>query len=343
VALIFGDSFDHYLYADILKKWTLLSGTGTIYATFGPTYAMPPHRQGLRWYYGTTAYLTKVLPAAVTTFVFGVYFRLATGLGAYRLVAFYDGATAHSDLRCDAAGHIIITRNGTVLATSANMIVANTWYHIEAKITTGDTTGNPATWGAYEVKIDGTSVGWIPSATDQDTRNGGNASIDRFVFDGSNHDLWLQDVYILDTTGASANGFIGPSRLVVLEPIGAGNSADFSGTFVDNFVNLRDPDGDTAYNESTTPGHIDLFSMADVPAGTVHAIQHVLMARKDAGAARTLRAKTRISGANYNGASISLTSTYAFYTDPVSVSPATSSAFSDTELNALEGGYELVS
>lgn len=345
MALVFGDSFDHYLAADILKKWT--SASLMTSSVISPTYALAPHSNGLLAAGNASGYYEKTLPAAIATFVAGTWFRTGSLANGSLIIAGIDGTTEHVSVRYDSAGHITFTRNGTVLATSTSVIAIDTHYHIEVKCTISDASG------AYEVRVNGTSTGWVPAATGADTRNAGNASISairiysRGANDSSSTNHRFQDFYILNTVGTQASDFLGPCRFAVIRPVGAGNSAQWAGNYADNWSNVADVlgDGDTTFNQDSTAGHIDVHTMSDVPAGTVHAIQHVLMARQDAGAQRVIRPKTRISATNYSGVSVNTATTYAFVLEPVMFSPATggATAFTAAEINGAEFGYELVS
>lgn len=345
MALVFGDSFDHYPTADILKKWTAqysVAGTSIVNTSGVP---LPPHTSCL-YVQGNSGYISKSLPATQTTFIVGTWFK-TFNTAANNILQFLDGSTEHCSLRLDATGHLTFTRNATVLATSANTISANTWYHIEVKATIGDAGDTPS--GRYQVKVNGTD--WIAdSGTGQDTRNGGNQYITTVAVacsSGSSQANYFQDLYVLNTTGTQASDFLGPCRFQVLRPVGAGNSAQWTGNYADNWQNVSEgmADGDATFNQSSTANQIDLFTMSDVPSGTVHAIQHVIQARKDAGAARSIRPKTRIGGTNYDGTTVSLAATHSFYTEAVQFSPATggSTAWDDDELNGAEFGYELIS
>jgi len=337
MALVFGDSFDHYLIADVTKKWTSQSGANT--AIIAAEYAMPPHSVGLHLA-GTAGYLEKTLPAALATFICGTWFRTPS-LGAQMILGFIDAATEHVSVRYDAAGHITFTRAGTVLATSTNTIAINTSYHIECKVTISDTVG------VYEVKVNGTSVNWIPEATGADTRNAGNATISgvRIYSNASATSHRYADFYILNTVGTQASNFLGPCRFSVLRPVGVGTTAEWTGNYADNWVNAAESDGDSTFNQSSTAGQTDQFAMTDVPSGTIHAIQHVIMARQDGGAQRVVRPVTRISTTDYNGTNFNTAATYLFQTEPVMFSPATggATAFTDAEINGAEFGYEMVS
>lgn len=340
MALVFGDSFDHYLIADILKKWTSIENSSDF--DISPAYALPPHGLGLRL--NSNRRLWKTLPANLQVFVVGGWFRFVSTAASHVLFYCYDSgnpSTIHVSVRTDGSSRLTFCRDATVLATSTNAFSVGVWYHIEAKVTIGDAGDTPS--GRYEVRVDGSSTNWVPdSGTGKDTRNGGNQNIGSFALSAVG--AWINDVYILNTTGAVASDFLGPCRFQVLRPIGVGTTAEWVGNYADNWQNVSDLQGDSdaTFNQSGTSGQTDQFVMSRVPAGTVHAIQHVLMARKDAGVARVVRPITRIGTTDYNGTSFSMAGGHAFYCDPASVSPATSNQWSDTELNALEGGYELV-
>jgi len=347
MALVFGDSFDHYAFADILKKWSSQVNISGSIMNVGN--AIPGHGQCLQMI-GITGLggLTRQLAARITpTFIAGGWFRWDGVTTAQIIMQGLDGATEHVSVRMDATSHITFTRNATVLATSTNTLSSNTWYHIEIRVTIGDAGDTPS--GRYEVKVNGSSVNWIPdSGTGQDTRNAGTIGITAFVLSSTNgRTVYLQDVYLLDTTGTQASDFLGPCSFIIVRPTGAGNSAQWTGNYADNWQNVADPtgDGDGTFNQSSTAGHIDLFEGGNVPAGTIHAIQHVILAKKDAGAARTIRPKTRIAGTTYSGATVTLTASYLYYTEPVMFSPDTggATAFTSAEINGAEFGYELVS
>jgi hypothetical protein len=341
MALVFGDSFDHYATADITKKWTSTTAGGAE-VFISTDAALPPHGTGLR--ITNAKVLEKTLPAALGTFVCGFWFRPEDTAAAKIVCAFMDSATPaniHVSLRRDATNHLTFCRDATVLATSTNTLTQNVWYHIEIKATISDAAGT------YEVRVDGAAANWIAAATGADTRNSGNASIGSVrLYGGANVSTAAQafsDFYVLDTTGAQASDFLGPCRFEVVRPMGAGTTAEWAGNYADNWVNAAGADGDSTFNQSSTAGQTDQFAMSNVAAGTIHAVQYVLMARKDAGAARTIRPVVRIGGSDYNGATVSLSASHAFLTEAASISPATSAAWDDAEVNDLEYGYEIVS
>jgi hypothetical protein len=347
MAFVFGDSFAHYAVADLTKKWTTSVGTHDIHQAYG----LSPSPVGIALGGSSQPhYIDKTIGSTLETFIAGVWFRTPSLATASVIMSFHDGGTEHVSVRYTTGGQITFTRNGTVLATSTNTISTATWYHIEVKATIGDAGDSPS--GRYQVRVNGTATNWIPdSGTGQDTRNGGNKSISNVRLNAratnaaasSNHNF--QHYYLLNTTGSVANDFLGPCRFEVVTPVGAGNAAAWTGNYADNWRNVADivADGDSTFNQSSTAAQKDKFTMSDVPSGTIHAVQHVLMARQDAGAQRVIRPITRIGGTDYNGTSFNTAASYVFHLDPTSTSPATSTAWTDTEINGAEFGYELVS
>jgi hypothetical protein len=257
-----------------------------------------------------------------------------------------EGTTLHTELRANGAGRLTVTRNGTLLATgSTTTLATNTWYFLEYKTTISDTVG------VVQVQVNGASESLTfvtGNATNQDTRNGGAGTVTSFsIYQQTSATAGYAGVFLLDSSGSNANDFIGPCQFVVRRPTTAGNSAQFTGNFGPNWANVADdiPDEDSSFNASTTAGHIDLFEGDDIPvsSGTVIGIQHNLRVKQDGGAGRTVRPKTRISSTNYNGTTVATSGSYATIIEPASVSPATSSAWTISEINGAEFGYELVS
>lgn len=351
MALVFADGFDHYLSADVLKKWTGYNqNTGSSIAVISPAYARPPGGMGLQLVEGTGGRgIYKTLPATYASFVSGFAFNpFANSSFTNQLWAVYDstsgtpGGTTQLDLRFDGAGHLRLSRNGTTLATSTNVMSSNTWYWIEIKATINNTTG------AYEVRVNGSSTGWIPAATNQNTRGQSTNNfidiVSLLAGGAGGTGLLFDDFYFLSSTSPN-NDFLGPQKITTCFPSGAGNYAQWTGNYAANFSNVNETagDGDTTFNQSSTANQIDSFVFDDVPAGTVAAIQHTLLARQDAGAARTIAPLQRSSSTDYVGTTLSLAGSYVYLTDPKDVDPATSSAYTVSNLNAAEFGYKEIS
>lgn len=335
--------------AEFARKWTggtTTWGDPTIANghSLDPVFARHLPGQGLA-IAGTSAKPYKTRPlAAVDTLILGaaVFFEaLVPGTGS--IMGLYDGVTEQVSLRGNAAGNLTFTRNGTVLATSVNTVSINTWYFIEIKCKVNNTTGT------YEVRVNGSSTGWIPPATGANTRNTANNQATG-IFIGSHTSsrlTWFDDLYSLDTLGSVNNDFIGPQMISTIRPAQNGNYAQFTSNFGKHSANVGAtyPDGDQSFNHTATPDSIDTFVMnhAAISSGTIAGVQHVLYAKQDAGAARVIAPVQRSGSTDYVGTNKNLSTSYQVLLDVAEVDPATAAPYTISNLAAAEFGYKLVS
>lgn len=330
--LLFMDGMDAYATAQMYLRWTS-GGSFDVHAANGRRGGNALRNND------TNGQIRKVFGGTATTIIAGFAFQQQI-LGR-SICTFQEGSTIHVDLRTDAGGHLVVTRNGTVLATSTATISATVWNYFEIKATISDTVG------AITVRLNSVAV---ITATGLDTRNGGTGFIDTLLFGqagilaaGADH---YDDVYICDTTGAVNNDFLGDVRCEVLLPSGAGAHTDFTPSAGSNYQNVDDatPNDDTDYNSSSTAAQKDTFAYGNLSAatGTLYAVQHLLYRRKDDAGARTMRPVARISATDYPGATVGMPSSYDYDAQIVEQSPASSAAWTVTEVNAAEFGYELV-
>lgn len=339
MALIFCDGFDWYLSADLLKRWS----DGASMATVGTAYARPPSGQGVAVSGTNVTPLTKTFGSNYTQGCvgFGWYFTNSASSKAGQLTIL-DGTTEQISIRTNGSGVITVTRNGTVLATGSTVLAQSTWHYVELKFTIH------ASAGVVEVKLNGASE--ISSTTSLNTRNTANTQWNGVRFATQNntgsaasHD----DIYVLDTSTGSNTDFLGPVQIVARYPTANGNYSQWTPNGGSNVGAVSEPyqDGNTSFNQSSTANQIDTFEMQNLPAssGSVFAVAHHLVAAQDGGAARTIRPKYRISTTDYNGSNVNTSASYQAFTEYKDVSPATATAWTVSEVNGMETGYELVS
>ncbi len=341
--LLFVDGFDHYATGDVLTKWTAQAtgnGSQTIGA-FGRN-----STNGLRVVAASTGstFLAKTVASGGNANAFIIGFGHSPTLSTQNdLVAVYDGATKHIILRLNTSGELSVLRSpSTVLGTGSAALTSGTYYFIELKVVISDTVGT------VDVSVNGASV---LSLTSQDTRNGGNASWTGFRLCDNNAlgQITLgdfDDLYVADNSGSSNNDLLGPIRIATILPDGAGASSDFTpSTGVDNYAMVDEPstDGDSTYVSSSTPGDHDTYTFAAVGlTGTVKGVQTNLMVRSAGAGSETIRPKVRIGGADYNGTTVGITTSFVDSREIFQVSPATASAWTVSEIDGAEFGVELV-
>lgn len=282
----------------------------------------------------------KALGITATTGVVGFAFRTNQATTTARSIyVVLDGTSEQISVRLNTSGQLTVSRAGTLLATGTTALTTNTWYYIELKFTINNTTG------VVELMLDGVTE--IASTTGLNTRATANTQWTGFALwsaTNNNSSHYYDDIYVLNA-GSGSNTFLGPVSIPLLTVAGNGASADWSPNGGSNSGSVLTDDGDTTFNESSTPGDVDTFAMTDLPAaaGSVFALRPRIVAKRDAGAARTVRPVFRIGGVDYTGTTKAVGTSATVVGEPVEVSPATTSAWTISEVNGLEAGYELVS
>lgn len=344
--LEWGETFDHYQFntlsanfsaLPIATKWTGIDVDSSVLAV-SPEYARPGAAGGCGFQVQSSRWIYKTLPGgAQATRCLAFWWNPVTGNASNGLIiaAFLDVTSEQLSIRLDGTGHLVVSRNGTTLATSTNTFSASTWYWIEFKATINNSTG------VYEVKVNGTSTNWIPQATGANTRATANNSATGIRIGNSSNVIQRYDDVVV------ADDFTGQLQGAFLRPAGPGAYADFTPNSGSNDGAVRSPftDGDNSFNASVTSGDIDTFAMEKLPAGgtpTILGVQHVILAKQDAGVQRTLRPKQRSSSTDYDGTSVNTGTTYAYITEAKPTNPATAVAWTKSSLEAAEFGYENV-
>lgn len=338
MTLRFFDSFDHYATADITQKWTSTTASPTISAGNGrrSTQAVS--------FPGNSASISKVIDAQ-STWIVGFSFRtslLPSSIGA--IITFLDGGTNQVDVRVLTDGTIRATRNGTTLATSSNALATNTTYFMEVKVVINDTTGS------IEVRVNGSSSGWI-NITGQDTKNTANATANSISLSGlsaTGITLYMDDVYICDGSGSTNNDFLGDVRVDCYMPSGNGNSSQLTGSdgnSTDNYALVDEAlqNGDTDYVQSATSGQKDTYAFSDMshtPA-SIFGTQLNMISKKDDSGTRSICSVVRSGGTDYDGDTQALGTTYSDYRQIRETDPATSAAWTRTNLNNAEFGVKV--
>lgn len=231
----------------------------------------------------------------------------------------FSSGTTQGDMRINSARKLVITRNGTVLATGTTVLPLNTWFYVQFYYKIHDTAG------VAKINLEGNTE---LSLTSQDTRNGTPTTADTFFicgFDISNviNQVLVDDLVIMDgQTGAGSNpcnDFIGDVRVECKMPNGNGATSNLvgsDGNSTNNYqlVDEKPPNDDTDYVESSTVGDKDTYTYEDssVTSGTVFAVQTTPYARKTDAGVRKIKPIARLSTTEVLGAEATLASTYRY-------------------------------
>lgn len=340
MAVIFMDGFDHYATADLLKRWT--SNLNPQVAV-GPTFARSPSGQGISVPNIGNPSPKKTFGANYTAGLLGFAFQGSGAAFASRTICqIWDGSTEQCSLKLNASSVLTVYQGSTVKATGTTVLSQSTWYYVEFKFTIHQSTG------IAQVKLNGAAE--IASTGSLDLTGTANNYFNGIGLSGDNVGItvfYVDDLYLLDTTTGDNTDFLGPVRVVALAPATLGTTTAWTPNGGTNYgcVSEAYQDGDTSFNQSSTANQIDTFVMQDLPAdaGSVYAVQSIITARQDAGAARTIAPVLRPAATDRVGTTVSLSTSYQMLTEIKDLNPEDSAAWATTDVASLEVGYKLIS
>lgn len=341
MAVLTVEPFDQYgVVANLLQRWTGTATTGITLLT-GIT-----DGTGLSAKFdGNHATLELPWGSNKATVVGSGSFKIGTiGDNTYMptLIAFSDNGANQVYLGFDASRRLVIKRGfwGTTIATSTNALALGVRYHIEFKVTIH------ASAGVVEVRVDGSSVGWIPQTTGLNTQSTANAYANGLIFQGNiaGSNYTADDLVVMDTSGAAPlNDFLNDNKLITTFPAGAGSSTQFTPTgeganwqCVDNLT-----PNDAIYVNDATVGHRDTYDTTNLPNGTVPL--HVAVMRRhqksDAGA-RSLNPILKLGSTVEVGANQAVGLAWVWSTTLHPLDPD-GNPWTFTTANALEAGQDV--
>jgi len=347
MALIFCDSFDHYITADMNLKWTNAGGM-----TIGNNVGR--FAGGAAWNDNNGSYTYRSLSPSLTVATFGaaVKFTGAPSSAPQSNNAFGFMSTSASQAVLGVStvlpGFLVVGRSPNTtnvsnfpLAYGTIPINFGTWYYLELQVTSfHDTTG------ALSVRVNGVSDPGL-SLVNVNTDNAGTGSANRIVIGGGGNSgagVYIDDLYVRDDST-----FMGDVRVSALYPNEPGSHTDFTRGGTDSGANWSQvsnvvPDSDTSINSSVAVNAIDSFGISTLPttAGSVLGVQELIYARKTDAGVRSLAAFERSGTTETVGSTVALSTSYAYQRSIVELNPATGIPYTVAEINALEIGYKLV-
>lgn len=337
MAILFIDGMDYYTQAaaEGAHKWTqipyIIDSMASRWAT----------GKGLRTGNANSC-VTKVLSPSGLVVVLGAAIQVKA-LAAYGGFIVRSGtSTELCSVHWNADGRLEFRLGGfagTLVETSTRYLAMDVWYHFELKVTLAtDATG------AYEVRVNGET--WMDDSSVVTSASG--TTWDR-IYIGQN--IYVDDLYILDGSGSHATTFLGDCRVeTLMAQAGNGSNTGLTcGTGTDHGALVDDagqPNGDTGsdYNYSATVGNKDTYNLANLAttSGTVYAVQGFLNAKKSDTGARSIAPVWRVGGADYDGATAALTTSYAYFAELREHTPEGSPAdWTISSVNAMEFGAKV--
>lgn len=260
---------------------------------------------------------------------------------------FNDGANVtHVSIAVTSTGVIQAWRGtqtfstGTLLgSSSAPVLVANAFQHVEAKVLISDTVGT------VEVRVNGVTV---LNLTNQDTGNSADLTVAQVVLSPSSRGdlatqeipIYFKDFVVWDSTGTLNNDFFGSVSVSAMAPDGDDTNtwARSSGTVSNTLINESDP-VDTSYISDAFPAAAkQVNTLSDLPSNVtaVKALMTLTRAANSDGGTGNIKTGL-VSGATSGlGADKALTSAFTYYTDIWETDPNTAAAWTVANANAAK-------
>ncbi len=290
----------------------------------------------------STGYFQKSLPAALTE-VFTAFAFYRAGAGGGSVCNMYSAATLQVSITVNSDGSVSVSRNVTVLATSAaGLVPQNAFTQFQVRAVISDTVG------VIQVRLNGSGSNAV-SVTGADTNNGAAAvSVNGIQFKAYAVNDRFDDVVIWDTAGSTANTWLGDVRVDSYFPNANGDSSQFvgsDGNSTDNYllVDGASPNG-TDYVQSSTVNDKDLYGFTNL-SHTPSSIFGVLVAPsalKDDAGSRSIRMLAKSGGTEVDsGADVNLSTTRTRYLGLFETDPNTSAAWTKAGLDAAQFGVKV--
>lgn len=291
------------------------------------------------WGFTVSAYLRLNISKDITTFIYGsaYYINKAADTGSPIVEFGQDGGQILSIQYGPSSSFQVVT-GGVTYAAAPNTLTVGSWQYIEVKFTIGTTTGS------FEFKCKEVSL-----ISQSSIQVGSDGQFVDFVY--WDHPTTyqckncFQDIYILDDTGTSNNDFLGDVKVDAIRPNNAGTYTDFTSLGGTNYSNVdeSDSDGDTTYNESAVVGDKDTYKLESIPATgqQIFGIQQCSIIRKTDASSRYGKQIIKSGTTENLSSEIQFNDSYTGYQRCLDTDPDTSTAWTESGVNALESGLEI--
>jgi len=289
------------------------------------------------------------LAASSAEFMVGFGFKTAVSNPTADLLTFVSvNNTTNFGVALDGSTHLRVTRNGTLVGSAGSTVLStNVWYWVWLYVKCADS-------GRYRVYLDDNSE--IAAATG-DTRNdsGTNGNLCDRVTMMSSTNYSMDDLYIFDATGTASDGDDVVSGITAADsdrtipyllPTSDGNYTQLTPSTGSSHYALVDevPPNTTDYNASATNANKDSYGMSNLSnaAEIDGLVVRAVVQKSDAGA-KSGRVFLRSSSTDNAGSDESLSTggTWTRAAWHLAQSPFTSSAWTASEINAMEAGWEV--
>ncbi len=326
MARVFIDGFES-------QRWLKSTGglwdtsTGTGLNVYTPGYG------GVGYCFGSpnnAGTLRKDLPAAVS-YYFGLAFKGNSG-NTGRIFRIYAGSNILALIYYSAITGLYNLYRGdqtSLLAVSSFGVPGDTWAHLQVYYAPSTTSG------IFILKING-----VEAANFTGNTSPWNYNVDAIELVTSGGGCqWYWDNVVVDNSS-----WTGVSRIAILTPSGAGNSAQWDPSTGSNYACVDEvPYSDTDYVSTNVVDEVDTYAMSDLPseAAVVKCVQVTARARKDgASTPQNIALAVRTTGGDYYSTDQVLQTSFVPHNKIWENNPNSGVAWTISEVNAMEAGVK---
>lgn len=365
MALQFIDGFDHYYLtndpgftggaAATAQKWDSGVLNGELYpklaaGRFGAGSAMKIEANGGQ------GHIQKNVPTPKDEMIVGFAFLPSPSRSDLTVIRFNLSTGQDVEMRLNMSGNSIavVSSGGGVNAITSSVLTNGVWQYLEFRVKVH------ATLGEVEVRLDETVIHNLSAKNSGDT----GATITSLLVQSNNNAQadYIDDLYLLDTTGGVNDDFLGDVRVDVLYPDANGTNNDFTlftdGTqtydpITSNYEAVQNQGNaligrDHNYVESGLVGaseDYDNHSLADISVtpSTIFGVQVVNNAKKtDTGTVR-YKDEMIISGTAYDDGSevTAVSGDYSMSTFIRDTDPSDNAAWTIAKVDAVGSGFTI--
>jgi hypothetical protein len=296
-----------------------------------------------RVYNTNNALLYRDLGSSQTSIGARMRFQSVGSVEQAGLITVSNGADTQARIRLNSNGSIQVFRgpgsSSVTSASSSGLVVADTWYWIEAAAFIDNTAGS---FRARLWSGNGSTLLADLNVTGADTQYEATSTTNRVYFGYTQSSGTYVDDVSIDTN----KSLLGPSRVEVLYPNAAGSFAQFTRTGTDllvNYLQVNEAVKDTASSVTSSLAQWDSYNFSNrTISGTPLAVQPWAIAVRVTGGADPVlfRLPLLINRIGFEGATHSTTGGTCCQGkgDVWYFNPATGAAWTDADINAMETG-----
>lgn len=347
MTLLVAESFDHW--GDIYEKYTVV---GTSYLSLDNSVTRLGAGQSFSNYHYNSGIIFGFTPKSEIYLGLAVYKNYHWSYN--RALIFVNGNDDFNNFSIRGTNSVFqLYYNNFALSESSGGIQMpiTAWCYYEFKLKVSSSTSA----GDVQIRVNGELVYSCSAGLNLYNTQNSNTNIGSLGIYGSGCNgqaaskLYIDDLYICDSSGSTNNTFLGEPGIDTLYPNANGNSSDFMGSDgnqTDNYLLVDDAQetGDTDYVYDDTVDQIDLYGFDSVISGvSVYAVSAEICCRKNDAGSRTGRVMCRSGGTNYEGAEFFPSTDYQNFSQIWETDPNTASAWTETGVNGAEFGVTIES